>query len=117
MVAGSALACDLVRTPNPHTLAQLFSLNHDFPDAWRPFATAADDAHRVMTLAVTTDHFPYWVNILGMDDQIVATFAVIDAVKHKLSVAPPRSPSRVTRRAAGRSQSIEQAPVFAFLKK
>ena len=92
-------------------------MNHDFPDAWRLFATAADDAHRVMTLAVTTDHFPYWVNILGMDDQIVATFAVIDAVKHKLSVAPT-SLTFTGDAASGWTLTIDQqAPVFAFLKK
>ena len=101
----------------PDTLAQLFSLNHDFPDAWRPFATAADDAHRTMTLAVTTDHFPYWVRTVGMNDQIVATFAVIDAAKHKLSVAPAALPLTGDA-ASGWTLTIDQtSPVFAFLKK
>jgi hypothetical protein len=77
---------------DPNTLAQLFSLNHDFPDAWRPFVNAADDAHRTMTLQVNKDYFPYWVKPLGIADQIVATFAVIDAAKHKLSLAPAALP-------------------------
>jgi hypothetical protein len=58
------LRADAVRHINddilqdPDTLARLLSLNHDFPDAWRPFVNAADDAHRTLTLQVTTDHFP-----------------------------------------------------------
>jgi len=102
---------------DPDTLAQLFSLNHDFPDAWRPFVTAVDDAHRTMTLSVTTDHFPYWVRTLGMEDQIVATFAVIDASKHKLSVAPAALPLAGDA-ANGWTLTVDQSsPVFAFLKK
>ncbi len=102
---------------DPDTLAQLFSLNHDFTDDWRPFADAVNDAQRTMTLRVTTDNFPYWVKPLGMDDQIVATFAVIDAAKHKLSVAPAavEFDGDAT---AGWTLTINQAsPVFAFLKK
>jgi hypothetical protein len=101
----------------PDTLVRLFSLNHDFSDAWRPFVTAPDDAHRAMTLNVTTDYFPYWVNTLGMDDAITATFAIIDAAKHKLSVAPAALAF------AGDAQNgwtlvIDQtSPVFAFFKK
>jgi hypothetical protein len=102
---------------DPDTLAQLFSLNYDFPDLWRPFVTAVDDAHRTMTLAVTSDHFPYWVRTVGMSDQIVATFAVIDAAKHKLSVAPASLPFTGDA-ASGWTLTIDQlSPVFAFLKK
>lgn len=102
---------------DPSTLAQLFSLDHDFADAWRPFAAAANDADRAMTLSVTTDHFPYWVKQLGMDDAIVATFAVIDGAKHKLSVAPAAMPFTGDA-ATGWKLTIDQtSPVFAFLKK
>jgi hypothetical protein len=101
----------------PDTLAQLFSLNHDFGAAWRAFVTAPNDADRQLKLDVTRDHFPYWVKPLGMDDEIVATFAVIDATKRKLSVAP----AAVTfggDAATGWTITIDQSsPVFAFLKK
>jgi hypothetical protein len=102
---------------DPDTLAQLFSLNHDFPDVWNSFVNASDDAHRTMTLRVTTDHFPYWVSTLGMGDQIVATFAVIDAAKHKLSVAPAAL-QFVGNATNGWTLSIDEtSSVFAFLKK
>jgi hypothetical protein len=102
---------------DPHTLAQLFSLNHDFPDVWRPFVNAADDAHRTMTLQVNKDFFPYWVKPLGMADQIAATFAVIDAAKHKLSLAPAALPFAGDA-TNGWTLTIDQAStVFAFLKK
>jgi hypothetical protein len=101
----------------PDTLAQLFDLNHDFPDAWRAFQTAPDDAHRTLALHVTKDHFPYWVVPLGMDDAIVATFAVIDTAKHKLSVAPAAVPFTGDTE-AGWTLTVDQtSPVFAFLKK
>jgi hypothetical protein len=102
---------------DPDTLAQLFSLNYDFPDAWNPFVSAVDDAHRTMTLRVTTDYFPYWVNPLGMSDDITATFAVIDKAKHKLSVAPAAL-QFVGDATNGWTLTIDQnSPVFAFLKK
>ena len=102
---------------DPETLAQLFSLNQDFGAVWTPFVTAANDAQRTMTLSVNTDHFPYWVKPLGMDDTIVATFAVIDAAKHKLSVAPAAVPF-VGDAAGGWTLTVDQtSPVFAFLKK
>jgi hypothetical protein len=101
----------------PDTLAQLFSLNSDFGDGWRPFATAPDDAHRTMTLQVSTDNFPYWVKPLGMNDSITATFAVIDSAKHKLSVAPAAL-AFAGDAVNGWSLTIDQSsPVFAFLKK
>jgi hypothetical protein len=101
----------------PDTLAQLFSLNADFPAAWQSFVTAPNNAQRVMTLAVTTDSFPYWVKPLGMDDDITATFAVIDAAKHKVSVAPATMPFAGDA-ASGWTLTIDQnSPVFAFLTK
>jgi hypothetical protein len=102
---------------DPQHLAQLFSLNHDFPDVWRPFVNAMDDDHRTMTLQVNKDYFPYWVKPLGMADQIVATFAVTHATKHKLSLAPAALPF-VGDATNGWTLTVDQAsPVFAFLKK
>lgn len=101
----------------PDTLAQLFSLNHDFADEWHPFQTASNDAQRAMTLQITKDHFPYWVQPLGMDDEIVATFAVVDTTKHKLSVAPA-AVTFAGDSEAGWSLTVDStSPVFAFLKK
>jgi hypothetical protein len=102
---------------DPENLERLFSLRYDFADAWRAFATALDDASRTLEVAISQDHFPYWLQRLGMDDQIVATFAVTDRAKRKLVVAP------ATVDFAGDAEngwtlSIGQAsPVFAFLKK
>jgi hypothetical protein len=102
---------------DPETLAQLFSVNHDFGDAWQPFVTATSDATRTLALNVSTAHFPYWVKPLGMDDAIQATFAVIDAAKHTLSVAPAALPFAGDAE-SGWTLTVDQAsPAFAFLKK
>ena len=52
-----------------------------------------------------------------MAAQIVATFAVTDATKHKLSLAPAALPF-VGDATNGWTLTVDQAsPVFAFLKK
>jgi hypothetical protein len=57
------------------------------------------------------------VKPLGMDDAITAMFAVIDAAKHKVSVAPATMPFDGDA-ASGWTLTIDQnSPVFAFLNK
>ena len=98
-------------------LQQLFTLNYDFGAEWHAFGAAANDAARRLELSVRTDHFPYWVKPLGMDDAVEATFAVLDTKKKKLTVAPGVVALDGTA-AAGWTLSVDQAsPVFAFLKK
>jgi hypothetical protein len=64
---------------------------------------------------VDSERFPYWVKRLGMDDALVATFAILDFAKNKLIVAP----AEVTLdgdAAAGWTMSIDQnSPVFPCL--
>lgn len=99
----------------PAGLVQLFSLNQDFSDAWRVFTGAATDATRRLDLAVDPDRFPYWVSKIGMVDPLVASFAILDFTKNKVSLAP----ATVTLDPDGNggwTTSIAQAsPVFAFL--
>ena len=102
---------------DPATLVQLFSLPHDFGAAWTSFGAAANDATRTLDLAVTQDHFPYWVERLGMDDGIVATFAVIDRAKRKLSLAPAAVPFSGDADGGWTLTIDDDSPVFAFLKK
>jgi hypothetical protein len=102
----------------PDSLLQLFTVNHEFGDAWSAFASAPDDASRKLELTVTQDHFPYWASRLGMDDTLVATFAVIDWKKNKLTIAPATVPLAVPNGTGGWTLSVDQAsPVFGFLKK
>jgi hypothetical protein len=102
---------------DPETLFQLFSLNYDFGNAWYTFASAVSDATRQLSIAVDQDRFPYWVKRLGMDDALVATFAVIDWMKGKLTVAPAVV-NFAGDAQAGWTMDIDQtSPVFAFLKK
>ncbi len=103
----------------PAGLLQLFTLNSDFGGPWSAFASAPDDASRKLELTLTQDHFPYWVSRLGMDDQVVATFAVIDWQKNKLTIAPAKVALTAPNGAAGRTLTVDQTstPVFSFLKK
>jgi hypothetical protein len=98
-------------------LLRLFCLNYDFGNAWYDFGNALNDATRQLNLSLDQDRFPYWVKRLGMDDQLIATFAVVDQNKHKLSIAP----STVTLAGDatnGWTLNIDQnAAVFPFLKK
>jgi hypothetical protein len=101
----------------PDSLLQLFCLNSDFSDAWVAFTSATTDPTRILDLAVNQDRFPYWVKPLGMDDALVATFAVIDWKKHKLPIAPATVPF-VGDAAGGWTMHVDQgSPVFPFLKK
>jgi hypothetical protein len=112
-------AVDAVKSvlQDPTSLVQLFTLNYDFGDAWYAFTSAATDATRQLNLAVTKDLFPYWVNPLGMGDGLVATFSVIDWVKHKLTLAPG-AVTLAGDATSGWTLNVAQgAPVFAFLKK
>jgi len=102
---------------DPENLERLFSPRFDFADAWQAFTTAPNDASRTLAIAVTQDDFPYWLRRLGMDDEIVATFAVTDPAKRKLVVAPAALPFTGDP-ANGWTLTIGQgSPVFAFLKK
>jgi hypothetical protein len=102
---------------DPANLLQLFCLNYDFADAWHAFTAAPNDAARHLVAGLTTDHFPYWLKRLGMDDTLVATFAVIDWKKGRLTLGP----ATVTLDgdvAGGWTLDVVQAsPIFAFLKK
>jgi hypothetical protein len=100
-------------------LAQLVQIDDggDDGNAWYLFGAAATDATRQLSVAVGQDQFPYWVKRLGIDDAIVATFAVIDWTKNKLTVAPA-TVAFVGDAQAGWTMAIDQgSPVFAFLKK
>ena len=62
------------------------------------------------------DRFPYWVKRLGMDDALVATFAVIDWDKRKLTVAPA-TVALAGDATAGWTMHVDQgSAVFPFLK-
>jgi hypothetical protein len=103
---------------DPESLLQLFTLNYDFGDAWSAFAAAPNDASRRLELSVAQDHFPYWVKRLGMEDQLIATFAVVDWKKNKLTISPANV-ALTGDAAGGWTLAVDQttAPVFAFLKK
>jgi hypothetical protein len=102
---------------DPENLERLFSLRYDFADSWSAFEAAPADDGRVLDLGLNQDDFPYWLERLGMDDGIVATFAVIDGDKKKLSLAPSAVPFDGDA-ANGWTLSIDNgSPVFAFLKK
>jgi hypothetical protein len=101
----------------PDSLLQLFCLNYDFGDAWNAFVAAADDDSRLLELRVTQDNFPYWVKRLGMDDTLVATFAVIDWKKNKLTIAPATVALDVGDDGGWPLKVDQDADVFGFLKK
>ncbi|MEO5900385.1 MAG: toxin [Ilumatobacteraceae bacterium] len=73
---------------SPEGLVQLFTLNHDFGDAWHAFDAAADDATRQLRLTVRAEQFPYWVSRVGVGADLVATFSTIDPSKGRLTLAP-----------------------------
>lgn len=101
----------------PDTLVQLFSLNADFASAWGPFAAAADNTHPTLAVSLTKDAFPYWVKPLGIDDRITASFAVVDASKHKLAVAPAKLDFAGDATAGWTLTIDSNSPVYPFLRK
>jgi hypothetical protein len=102
---------------DPEELERLFTLPYDFADAWAAFGSAANDDVRTLELALVQDHFPYWVKRLGMDDAIVATFAVVDEAKRKLSLAPAAVAFDGDADDGWTLTIDDQSPVFPFLKK
>jgi hypothetical protein len=102
---------------DPATSERLFSLPADFAAAWQAFRDAPNDATRRLEVAVGRDDFPYWVNRLGITDDLVATFAVTDRDKRKLSLAPA-AVELAGDAAAGWTLTIDDtSPVFPFLKR
>jgi hypothetical protein len=102
---------------DPEVLERLFTLPYDFADAWAAFGAAANDDVRTLELGLTQDHFPYWVKRLGMDDTVVATFAVVDEDKHKLSIAPAAVAFDGNAEDGWILMIDDGSPVFPFLKK
>jgi hypothetical protein len=99
------------------SLLQLFCLNQDFGTDWQRFTAAANDNVRKLTVNLNEDYFPYWANILGMDDNITLSFCCIDWNKHKLSIAP-KTVTVVRVPNAGWTLAIDKnSEVFPFLKK
>ncbi len=70
------------------TLLQLFNINHDFPNEWNLFVTAASNATRKLTINIDKNSFPYWTKPLGLDDSLTASFCSIDWKKRRLALAP-----------------------------
>jgi len=98
-------------------LLQLFCLNYDFGETWQSFTSAATDADRRLDLRLTTDQFPYWLQRVGMDDALVATFAVIDWKKNRLSLGPV-TVAATGDVADGWKITVDQnAPIFPFLRR
>ncbi len=79
---------DILQGGNGDSMLQLFSLNHDFPNAWHLFRAAENNTDRQLSLAVDKHRFPYWTVPLGMEDELVATFCTIDWAKNRLRLAP-----------------------------
>jgi Tc toxin complex TcA C-terminal TcB-binding domain len=102
---------------DPEVLERLFTLPYDFADAWAAFGASANDADRTLELTVTQDHFPYWVKRLGINDLIVATFAVVDKAKSRLSLAPAAVPFAGDADNGWTLTIGDNSPVFPFLKK
>jgi len=101
----------------PAGLERLYTLPHEFSDAWFAFRSAEDDADRIHALSVDQSSFPYWVSRLGMDDALDATFAVVDLDRARLSLAPAAVALDGDAR-AGWTLTVDQAsPVFAFLNR
>lgn len=113
-------AIDNVKTgvlENAGNLLQLLTLNQDFATDWQRFATAATDDVRKLNITLGVDLFPYWANILGMDDTLTCSFCCIDWTKHKLAIAP-KTVAVVKDPDKGWVLSIDKtSDVFAFLKK
>jgi hypothetical protein len=78
---------EILQEPQNDELLQLFNINHDFPNEWNLFKTAASNAERQLTLNVSKNHFPYWTKPLGMEDTITASFCSIDWNKKRLALA------------------------------
>ena len=102
---------------DPDELERLFTLPDDFAGAWAAFGAAANDDVRTLEFGVTQDDFPYWVKRLGMDDTILATFAVVDEAKHKLSLAPAAVAFGGDADDGWTLTIDDTSPVFPFLKK
>ncbi len=98
-------------------LIQLFCINHDFAGAWHAFAISTDNATRRLSITVDQEHFPYWAKRLGMNDALVATFAVIDWAKNTLTVAPATAAFAVDAQ-GGCTLNIDQGTAaFPFLER
>ncbi len=61
--------------------------------------------------------FPYWVKPLGMDDAVLATFAVIDWKKNKLTIAPAAIALTGDAQTGWTLSVDHESDVFPFLKK
>ena len=103
----------------PDKLFQLFCLNNDFGNAWSLFTDATSDNDRQLSIAVDQDHFPYWVKRPGMDEQLIAAFAVIDWDNGKLTVASETVEFVADAQAGSWSMTIDDGSqeIFGFLKK
>jgi hypothetical protein len=98
-------------------LLQLFTLNQDFATEWQRFATAASDDVRKLNISLVADNFPYWANVLGIDDTLTCSFCCIDWNKHKLTIAP-KTVAIVKDPVKGWVLSMDKnSDVFSFLKK
>ena len=102
---------------DPANLLQLFCLNYDFGDAWHAFTAAPNDTARHLVAGLATDHFPYWLKRLGMDDTLVATFAVIDWKKGRLTLGPATVTLDGDAAGGWTLDVVQASPIFAFLKK
>ncbi|MGD9557744.1 MAG: hypothetical protein AB7V25_12045 [Mangrovibacterium sp.] len=115
--AASSVLEEVLQSP-AGGLLQLFSVNHDFPNEWNLFQTAAGDAQRKLTLKVDKNSFPYWTRPIGMEDTLTASFCSIDWKKKRLAIATENLDFDGDA-ATGWSLTIDntKAALFSFLNK
>jgi hypothetical protein len=115
--AASSVLEEVLQSPESGLL-QLFSINHDFPNEWNLFQTAASDAQRKLTLKVDKNSFPYWTRPIGMEDTLTASFCSIDWKKKRLAIATENLDFDGDA-ATGWSLTVDntRAALFSFLNK
>lgn len=96
---------------------QLFTLNQEFAGDWHLFTQATNDGDRNLSITISKDHLPYFVNSVTIDESnITARFCCIDENAGKLKMAPLAL--TFTDNGGGTwTINIDQtSPVFSFLK-
>ena len=107
-----------IGTAQAHGSHRLFSLRHDFPNAWAAYRAApATDGFRPLTLTLTPAHFPFWSTALSTPSVLGARL-IADSPEDVVVAAPDRSAgSRDTLgRTVGdlRTTELVKAPVPTF---
>lgn len=93
----------------------MFSVQHDFPEAWHRFSIETTPAQKRLDVQITPERLPYWTTSLEVSDELPVLLCAMDLNSKRLFFSPTAATTK--NEANGNWELMIQngSPLFTFL--